>query len=580
MPEPAAAVDSPVIRITVEVPPALAELLTRSGWHDRLTAEISRVAMELLATLGVPGRSAVVLAGRDGEGQLQVRVEDALCRCGANFFNELHSLFLHHLPPPGADVSSVTEWLFELARSSADPESVPGRQSIEFIATACGELLRRKPSRLLGEVQAEAYRQRLLPYWQEALPAAALRPWLAEALDFGLTIADLSGIAAALQEGLRQQHDPHELAEDLIAALQPEEIEIRLEPGYLRALTEGEAPAGEEETLFAMMRDSLFFELGLMLPSFRWATDAQLAPGCFAFKLNHRVTLPRRGLAPTERLANDTVERLRLLNLQALSAAAHPANGMSVSVLSSVEAEKAAQAGVTTWTPLAYLTLCLSSELRQHAAALLSHGAVDYAREQFDHVLPALMSAARERLSPGRLYRVLRELLAEEVSIRPLPQILEAILDCDHVLADESSKIVFDDRLAFRVEPPADWKKDPALLAASVRRSLKNYLSYKYTRGQAAMTVYLLAPELEAKLAAQSPGTPLSEAEADLILRAVRSKIDPLRPSDPPVVLTTTEARRTLRQLIAPLYPWLPVLAYQELSPEMNVQPLARISLG
>ena len=44
------------------------------------------------------------------------------------------------------------------------------------------------------------------------------------------------------------------------------------------------------------------------------------------------------------------------------------------------------------------------------------------------------------------------------------------------------------------------------------------------------------------------------------------------------VVLTTFEVRRRLRWLIEREWPRLAVLAYQELSPDMNIQPIVRIS--
>jgi type III secretion protein V len=40
------------------------------------------------------------------------------------------------------------------------------------------------------------------------------------------------------------------------------------------------------------------------------------------------------------------------------------------------------------------------------------------------------------------------------------------------------------------------------------------------------------------------------------------------------------DIRRTVRKLIEPDHPNLAVLSYQELSPDMNIQPIARISLA
>jgi type III secretion protein V len=222
----------------------------------------------------------------------------------------------------------------------------------------------------------------------------------------------------------------------------------------------------------------------------------------------------------------------------------------------------------------------MSCELRQHAAALLLRVAVERAFESLAQALPSLIAIARTRISVSQLARVMRELLAEEVSVRNLPRIIETILDCDYILADEARQIVFDERLAFLDEPPSDWKNDPVPLAASIRRAFKRYLSHKYTRGQSTMITCLLDPKMEEQLAAHASGTsPLNDTDLERIIAAARSEIEPLLASSQPTVLTSTEARRPFRKLIGPIFPWLPVVAFQELSPEMNIQPVARITV-
>ena len=64
------------------------------------------------------------------------------------------------------------------------------------------------------------------------------------------------------------------------------------------------------------------------------------------------------------------------------------------------------------------------------------------------------------------------------------------------------------------------------------------------------------------------------------ILTAVRNEVGNLPPTaQNPVILTTMEIRRYFRKLVELEFPHLAVLSYQELSPDMNIQPIARISL-
>ena len=69
-------------------------------------------------------------------------------------------------------------------------------------------------------------------------------------------------------------------------------------------------------------------------------------------------------------------------------------------------------------------------------------------------------------------------------------------------------------------------------------------------------------------------------AAADSAIRkAVREEVGSLPPTaQNPVILTSTAVRRKLRRMLVHEFPRLAVLSYQELSPDMNIQPLARIS--
>jgi type III secretion protein V len=65
------------------------------------------------------------------------------------------------------------------------------------------------------------------------------------------------------------------------------------------------------------------------------------------------------------------------------------------------------------------------------------------------------------------------------------------------------------------------------------------------------------------------------------ILSSVRAEVGNLPPTaQNPVILTTMEIRRYFRKLVELEFPHLAVLSYQELSPDMNIQPIARITMA
>jgi type III secretion protein V len=111
---------------------------------------------------------------------------------------------------------------------------------------------------------------------------------------------------------------------------------------------------------------------------------------------------------------------------------------------------------------------------------------------------------------------------------------------------------------------------------SNVRASLKRYISHKYTRGQNTLIVYLLDPQIEARL--RDP-TELRLEERTEFIRCVRTEVGSLPPTaQEPVLLTSFECRLRLRNELRHEFPRLMVVSYQELSPDMNIQPIARIS--
>ena len=137
--------------------------------------------------------------------------------------------------------------------------------------------------------------------------------------------------------------------------------------------------------------------------------------------------------------------------------------------------------------------------------------------------------------------------------------------------------------------PGGRWgqvEHDTVMLTEYVRAALKRYISHKYTRGQNTLIVYLLDPQIEETVRSSiqhtSSGSYLAlEPEiTQEILSAVRTEVGSLPPTaQNPVILTTMEIRRYFRKLVELEFPHLAVLSYQELSPDMNIQPIARISL-
>jgi type III secretion protein V len=315
--------------------------------------------------------------------------------------------------------------------------------------------------------------------------------------------------------------------------------------------------------LIPMMRDGLFYELGVRYPGLRVrGNDGDMPPGSYIIMINE-IPLVMGTVDTSKCLVNDTPDRLRLLGIDG-EPAQNPANGNNAAWITIDQRSLAEESGLTTWDAPGYIVLHLSAVLRKNASEFVGIQEVQNMLEQLEQAFPALVKeVVPKAVSPFQLTDILRRLVEEEISIRDLRNILQAL---------------------------AEWgpvENDTVMLTEYVRSALKRYISHKYTRGQSTLIVYLLDPQIEETVRSSvqhtSSGSYLAlEPEiTQEILAAVRNEVGNLPPSaQQPVVLTTMEIRRYFRKLVELEFPHLAVLSYQELSPEMNIQPIARISLG
>ena len=339
---------------------------------------------------------------------------------------------------------------------------------------------------------------------------------------------------------------------------------------------------GDSQTwddMLLMMADGLFYELGLVFRPLSISVDEELPPTSFRCEWNDLRLPPQQGLDFQSLLVNDTVDRLTLLNIRG-EAAINPANGIECAIIDNSCRLQAEQAGLTTWDPRGYVILALSSAIRQAAGALINRQLYQLYLYNLREYKSRLIPVVADALDPDFMVQVLRGLLSEEISIRNLSQILDAALELRATINVDTGKYI--------VFPPTTggvhtnrYKRTvsdlmPCDYVEFIRARLKRYISHKYTRGSSTLVVYLMNPRAEEVLADSQNPAPDVEAA---ILKAVRDEVGSLpSTTQSPVILTTMEVRRRLRGMISPEFPHLAVLSYQELSPDLNIQPIARIN--
>lgn len=537
----------PTISVTVTLGPALARRLADSSPAGAVGQALAACAGELLGALGIPGHPAVSLVDHQrplpDDRPVEIRVGERLCLVADEAALQAHSYVSSRPLAPYAP-DDVAAWL-----EHADDDVVA-----EWLALVLRGALARQPGALLGAAQAAAYIAGLPPSSAEnPRPAApdALADVLRQVLDLGISLADRARVRAVLDAAGDSR--PALLAEQLITALRPDVIEIHVEPGYLREITTHSGARFLRE-LLPFMNDGLFVELGLTFPTFRFIPDDQLKPQAFALTINHLAGQPWVGLPPEHILVNDTVERLRLMNIEG-EAAGNPATFSPSAIVDAGHKALLEASGLTTWDHLGYIILVFAAELRRNGARVVSQRLADQHVSQLGKAFPAIERAVKEHIAPELLAGVLRALAGDEVSVRNLRCILERLLEYELFVGAG-------DRVGF------------------VRAGLRDQIGHKLARGTQTLVVYLLDAAIEQALV-----TPAADGAGDeqrrQIVSAIRAEMAYLPPTAQlPVILTTPGAREPLRLLLAAALPRLRAVSYSDIAPDLNIQPVARISLG
>jgi type III secretion protein V len=314
------------------------------------------------------------------------------------------------------------------------------------------------------------------------------------------------------------------------------------------------------DQMIPKMRHALYQDLGVRFPGVHVRTDSlSLAPPEYAVHLNE-VPIVRGKILLKHLLTNESEESLRRYNIPFVSLT--NSFGMPALWVDEKYQEILNKAQIRFWTGLEVVILHLSKFYRQYAAEFIGIQEVRAILEFIEKSFPDLVKEVTRLVPLQKLTEILRRLVQEQISIKDLRTILEALSEW------------------------AQSEKDTVLLTEYVRSSLKRYISYKYSLGQSVLSVYLLDPEIEdmvrAAIKQTSAGSylALDPDSVQLILHSLRNTIQPTPPSgQPPVLLTAIDVRRFVRKLIEGEFPELPVVSYQEIVPEIRIQPLGRVQL-
>ncbi len=307
-----------------------------------------------------------------------------------------------------------------------------------------------------------------------------------------------------------------------------------------------------------MIRRQFALEMGLVVPTIRIRDNVQLSPQEYVVKIRgNRIASGELYLDHYLTMSHG-IEEEALEGIQTVE----PAFGLPAVWVTDEEKQRAELLGYTIVDPPSVLATHLTELLRKHAHELLRREETKQLIDSLKETSPSLVEElVSSLLSMGEIQKVLQNLLKENVSIRDLLTIFEALADY------------------------AVYTKDPKVLTEYVRQSLSRQITEQYAEN-GIIRVITAGASLEKAISEgikQTEHGPYFSLDAEMseriygrlqeeIQRAVQVGMQP-------IFLTSPAIRMHLKQMVDKIAPSIPVLAYSELESEVEVQSIGVMNL-
>ena len=330
---------------------------------------------------------------------------------------------------------------------------------------------------------------------------------------------------------------------------------IRLELGYgLLTLAGGDTPRLTEQ--IKGLRRSIAAEMGFVLPPVRIQDNLQLDAEQYAIRLKE-IEAAKGELRPAMLLAMDPKGGLPDLPGEKTM---EPAFGLPAMWIDAARRDEATLKGCTVVDPASVLTTHLTEVIRDSMAELLSYAETAKLLEELPREQQKLVAELIPgQISVGGVQRVLQALLAERVSLRDLPTILEGV----H-------------------EASATGLRAIPALTSHVRSRLARQLSDSHTGPNGFIPLVTLSPEWEAAFTESLVGPPedrqlaIAPSRLGEFMQKFRSVYESAA-MEGSVLLCSGPIRAHVRAIVERLRPATPVLAQSEIHPRARIRTLATI---
>lgn len=307
-----------------------------------------------------------------------------------------------------------------------------------------------------------------------------------------------------------------------------------------------------------MIRRQLALELGIVIPVVRIRDNIQLEPNAYRLKIKGN-EMARGELLLDHYLAmspggEDAIEGIDTIE---------PSFGLPAKWITEEVKEQAEILGYTVVDPPSVVSTHITEVIKANASELLGRQETKQLIDHVQETYPILIEEVTPNpLSVGEVQKVLAKLLKENVSIRNLPIIFETLADY------------------------AKMSSDTDLLAEYVRQALARQITHQYAEENTTLKVITVSGKVEKLIADNVQQTEhghylsMDPDDSQSILEATAAQIEQQSlMQQVPILLCSPAVRMYLRQLTERYFPQVPVLSYNELEANVEVQSIGMVNV-
>jgi flagellar biosynthesis protein FlhA len=327
---------------------------------------------------------------------------------------------------------------------------------------------------------------------------------------------------------------------------------LRLELGYgLLSLAAGEAPRLTEQ--IRGLRRAMAQEMGFVLPSVRIQDNLELPPDTYILRVKE-IEAGRGRLRPPLHLAIDPSGQIPALEGERTT---EPTFGLPALWIEEGLRDEALARGCTVVDCAGVLATHLTETVRDHMPELLSFSETQKLLDELPKEHQKLVAdIIPTQIGVGGLQRVLQSLLAERVSIRDLPTILEGVQEAS----------------------AGGQRSIPALIAV-VRARLARQLSDAARGPQGYVPLIALSSEWEMAFAESLTGPPedrqlaMAPSQLQEFMQRLRDAFDgAANAGETPVLVCSGAIRGHVRAIVERFRPATTVLSQLEIHPRARIR--------